>query len=103
MYLASDNFSLAEEYFKQIKEPNLENFRGLIDGYSQAKNYEAILQLYDQLKSQRKIQVDVPIYVTVLTACKQLNNSTKIQEIRDDLTKQNLWLNHPDIEKFLSN
>lgn len=101
MYLASGDYPPAEEYFKQIKEVSLQNYLGLMNAYNRASKYEETFQLYDQLKTQRKIQADVPTYLAVLTACKQLKNVEKATEIQADLVKQNLWHQNADIEHLL--
>ena len=101
MYIGSGDYSIAEEYFNQIKEPSIQTYIALMNYYNQSKTWERTLQLYDQMKIQRKIQADIPTYITVLTAIKQLNNIDKAKQIEQDLLKQNLWQNHNEIQKLL--
>jgi len=101
MYIASGDYSIAEEFFNQIKERNVQNYVALMNYYNQSKNWERTLQLYDQMKMQRKIQADVPTYLTVLSAIKEINNIDKAKQIEEDILKQNLWQNHVDIQKLL--
>jgi len=101
MYIASGDYSIAEEYFNQIKEPNVQNYVALMNYYNQSKNWERTLQLYEQMKMQRKIQADVPTYLAVLSAIKQISNIDKAKQIQEDLLKQNLWQNHVEIQKLL--
>jgi pentatricopeptide repeat protein len=101
MYIASGDYPIAEEFFNQIKEPNVQNYVGLMNYYNQSKNWTRTLQLYDQMKTQRKIQADVPTYLAVLLAIKEMNNIDKAKEIQEDLLKQNLWQNHVEIQKLL--
>jgi pentatricopeptide repeat protein len=101
MYIASGDYAIAEEIFSQIKEPNIQNYVGLMNYYNQAKNWQRTLQLYDQMKMQRKIQIDVPTYLTVLSAIKEMNDIDKAKQVEQDLLKQNLWQNHVDIQKLL--
>jgi len=100
MYIASGDYSIAEEFFNQIKEPNVQNYVGLMNYYNGIKNWERTLQLYDQMKMQRKIQADLSTYLTVLSAIKQMNNIDKAKQIKEDILKQNLWQNHSEIEKL---
>ncbi|CAF3825693.1 unnamed protein product [Adineta steineri] len=101
MYIAAGDYNIAEEYFKEIKEPNVQNYLGLMNYYNQSKNWKRTLELYDQMKMQRKIQPDVPTYLAVLLATKEINNIDKAKQIQDDIIKQNLWQNHSEIQKLL--
>ncbi|UJR23443.1 hypothetical protein I4U23_026448 [Adineta vaga] len=101
MYTASGDYQLAEEYFRQIKEPNVSNYVALMNHYNQSGKWEDTLKLYDQMKLQRKIQPDVPTYLAVLSAIKQMNNLVQAKQIQEDILKQNLWQNHAEIQKFL--
>ncbi len=101
MYIASGDYSIAEEYFNQIKEPNIQNYVGLMNYYNEIKNWERTLQLYDQMNMQRKIQADISTYLAVLLAIKELNNIDKAKQIKEDLLKQNLWQDHIEIKKLL--
>lgn len=101
MYIALGDYSQAEEIFKQVKEPTVANYVGLMNYFNQSKNYDGTFQLYDQLKNQRKIQADVPIYLAILTAIKSSNQSERLKPIQEDLFKQNLWQNHPEIQNLL--
>ena len=101
MYLASGDFAVAEELFGQVKEPTVPNYVGLMNYYNQAKQWERTVQLYEQMKGQRRIQPDVPTYLHVFAAVKETSSSEKAKEIREDILKQNLWQNHPEIQKFL--
>lgn len=101
MYIACNDYSIAEELFKQIKEPTVQNYVGLMNYNNQLKNWEKTLELYNQMKNQRKIQADIPTYLSVLLAIKQLNNIDKAKEIQEDILKQNLWHNHNEIQDYL--
>ena len=101
MYIASGDHSQAEEIFKQIKEPIVQNYVGLMNYFNQSKNYDRTFQLYEQLKMQRKTQADVPTYLAILTAIKDSNQFERVKHIEEDLLKQNLWQNHPEIQNFL--
>jgi pentatricopeptide repeat protein len=101
MYIASGDYSIAEEYFNQIKEPNVKNYVALMNYYNEIKNWERTLQLYDQMNMQRKIQADISTYLAVLLAIKELNNIDKAKQIEEDLLKQNLWQDHIEIKKLL--
>jgi len=101
MYISSGDYSIAEEYFNQIKEPNIQNYVGLMNYYNEIKNWERTLQLYDQMNMQRKIQANISIYLAVLLAIKELNNIDKAKQIQEDLLKQNLWQDHVEIQKLL--
>ena len=101
MYIASGDYAIAEEFFSQIKEPNVQNYVGLMNYYNQSKNWQRTLQLYDQMKTQRKIQADVPTYLAILSAAKELNDIDKAKQIEEDLLKQNLWQNHIEIQNLL--
>lgn len=101
MYIAAGDCATAEEYFNQIKEPTLANYVGLMNYHNQSKNWGRTLQLYDQMKTQRKIQYDVPTYLSVLTAVKETKDIDKAKQIEQDILKQNLWQNHPEIQKLL--
>jgi len=101
MYISSGDYSIAEEYFNQIKEPNIQNYVGLMNYYNEIKNWERTLQLYDQMNMQRKIQANISIYLAVLLAIKELNNIDKAKQIQEDLLKQNLWQDHVEIKKLL--
>ncbi|CAF5138110.1 unnamed protein product, partial [Rotaria sp. Silwood1] len=47
------------------------------------------------------IQPDIPTYLTVLTAIKEMNNIDKAKQVQEDILKQNLWQNHVEIQKLL--
>ncbi|CAF2414978.1 unnamed protein product [Rotaria sp. Silwood2] len=100
MYIASGDYTIAEEYFNQIKERSVSNYVAFMNYYNQLKNWERTIQLYDQMKMQRKIQPDVPTYLTVLTAIKEMNNIDKAKQVQEDILKQNLWQNHVEIQKL---
>ncbi|CAF3015252.1 unnamed protein product [Rotaria socialis] len=101
MYIASGDYSIAEEYFNQIKEPSVANYVGLMKYYNQLKNWEQTIQLYDKMKLQRRSQPDVSIYLTVLTAIKEMKNIEAAKQVEQDLIKQNLWQNHAEIQNIL--
>ncbi|CAF0935814.1 unnamed protein product [Rotaria sordida] len=101
MYIASGDYTIAEEYFNQIKEPNVSNYVALMNYYNKLKNWERTIQLYDQMKMQRKIQSDIATYLAVLTAIKEMNNIDKAKQVKEDILKQNLWQNHVEIQKLL--
>jgi len=101
MYIASGDYKIAEEYFKQIKEPNVQNYVALMNYSNQLQDWQRTLELYDQMKMQRKIQADVSTYLAVLSAIKEMNNIDKAKQIQEDILKQNLWQNHVEIQKFL--
>lgn len=101
MYIASGDYAIAEELFNQTKEPNVQNYVALMNLNNQRKNWQRTLQLYDQMKTQRKIQADVSTYLAVLSAIKEINNIDKAKEIKEDILKQNLWQNHIEIENSL--
>ncbi len=101
MYIAAGDYSIAEEMFNQVKEPSVQNYAALMSYHNQSQNWQNTLQLYDRLKTQRKAQPDVPIYLAVLSAIKQTKNTEKAQEIKEDLSKQDLWQNHGEIQKLL--
>ena len=101
MYIASGEYETAEEIFNQVKEPNVQNYVGLMNYFNQLRNWERTLQLYDQMKLQRRIQLDVATYLTVLLAIKETSNIDKAKQIEQDLLKQNLWHNHVEIQKIL--
>lgn len=101
MYIASGDYLTAEELFKQVKVQSVQNYVGLMNYFNQSKNWQRTLELYDQMKLQRKIQADLPLYLAVLTAIKEEKNLDKAKEIQDDLLKQNLWQNHIEIQNLL--
>ena len=101
MYLASGDHAIAEELFGQVKEPTVPNYVGLMNHYNQSKQWQRTVQLYEQMKGQRRIQPDVPAYLHVIAAVTETNSAEKAKEIREDILKQNLWQNHPEIQKFL--
>ena len=100
-YLAANDLSTAEELFKQVKEPSLPNYIGMMEQFNRINNWNRVVELYNQLKGQRKIQADVATYLNVLIAVKHLKNVEKAKEIQGDLLKQNLWQNHGEIQKIL--
>jgi pentatricopeptide repeat protein len=102
MYIASGDYQTAEEYFKQIKEPNVQNYVALMNYYNQSQKWEQTLQLYDQMKTQRKIQPDVPTYLAILEAIRETKNLDRAKQVQEDILKQNLWQNHAEIQKVLS-
>ncbi|CAF0788681.1 unnamed protein product [Adineta ricciae] len=102
LYTAAGDYSTAEEYFRKIKEPTVPNYVALMNYYNQSEKYEETWKLYEQMKAQRKIQPDVPTYLAVLSAVKQLKDSAKAKQIQEDITKQNLWQNHAEIEKLFA-
>jgi hypothetical protein len=101
MYIASGDYKIAEECFNQVKEPNVQNYVALMNYSNQSQNWGQTLQLYDKMKIQPKIQPDVPTYLSVLYAIKELNNIDKAKQIEQDILKQNLWQNHVEIQKLL--
>lgn len=101
MYLAAKDFAVAEELFGQVKEPSVQSYVGLMNRHNETEQWTKTLALYEQMKTQRKIQADVPTYLAVLTAAKHLKNVEKAKEIQADLLKQNLWQNHGEIQKLL--
>lgn len=100
VYLTCEDFLRAEELFQQIKEPILQNFNGMMSYYNKISRWQQTVELYDKMKAQRKIQLDVTSYVNALTAVNELKNVDKKMEIQADILKQNLWQNHDDIKKF---
>lgn len=102
MFLASGDFSTGEELFKQIKEPNVQNYVMLMNYFNTKENWQQTIELYEQMKQQRKIQADVSTYLNVLAAVKQLKNLDKAKEIQNEILKQNLWQNHEDIKNILN-
>lgn len=101
MYLASNDFSTAEDLFRQVKEPNVQNYVAFMNHFNETTCWTKTLEFYDQMKTQRKIQADVSTFVAVLNAAKHLKNIEKVKEIQADLLKQNLWQNHGEIQKIL--
>lgn len=97
MYIASGEYSQAEEIFNQIKEPTVQNYVGLMQVFNQSKNYERVFQLYEQFKAQRKIQANAEIYLALLTAIKESQQYERVKQIEEDLLKQN----HSDIKNLL--
>jgi len=54
MYIKCGEFTLAEEIFVQIKEPNVINYGSMMKFYNSKQQYEKTLKFYDQLKLQPK-------------------------------------------------
>jgi hypothetical protein len=101
LYLAAEDWTMAEELFGQVKEPNVSNYVGLMTHYNHVGKWPQTLQLYDQLKGQRRIQPDVATYMCALTAVKQSKQIEKGKEIETDIIKQNIWQNHVDLQRVL--
>ena len=101
MYIASGDCLTGEELFNQVKEPTVQNYVGLMNYFNQSNNWQRTFELYDRMKQQRKIQADPASYLAVLTAIKEGKNGEKLKEVQEDLFKQNLWQNHPEIQTLV--
>jgi pentatricopeptide repeat protein len=101
MYLASGDHTIAEELFIQIKEPMVHTYVAMMNYFNKTQQWHRTIQLYDQMKVQRRTQPDIASYLSVLFAVKNNNDIEKAREIQEDIVKQNLWQNHTDIGKCL--
>ena len=101
LYIASGDYTVAQTIFQQVKEPNVQNYVGLMKYFNGEKNWERTTELYDQMKAQPKIQPDVATYLCVLQAVKETKNADKAKQIEADLLKQNLWQSHDGIQTLL--
>lgn len=102
MYIAAGDLPTAEEYFQQVKEPNVANYVALMNHNNQSQKWEQTWQLYERMKAQRKIQPDVPAYLAVLAALRPTKNAERAKQVQEDVLKQNLWQNHAELQRTLS-